>query len=489
MSANKTGLLLNWLIAIAVIFVLLLTVIFFTLSNIRQLSIQQQIQYGIQAVATLAIIFLGLALLVNAYYGAKRAQALEKSAIAAERNIEIAIQNAKLSQERLTAERFMTAVAQLGHEKSETRTGAIYALERVAQEFPREHWTIMEILTAFVRENAPIHHHELMREESVAPLDFDKYKKDNQRTPKIEVNIPYELPKIRTDIQVALTVIGRRNYLEDRENQKINLRNTDIRQADLQGANLENFDLRGCDLSGADLRGAVLVGADMAGAKLFGAILYEANLLKANLRGANLAWANLNRANLSSANLRGANLTSASLRAANLQGANLYKANLQQATLKVANLSAAKLFLANLQGAKLGKANLQLTGLIGANLQGANLNGANLQGANLNAAKLQQTEIYFANLSEASLAEADLHQANLIGANLSQAVLYEANLHGANLMGANLFETNFCDVKLAGAILTGVKNLELQQITTALGDRTTRLPDDVEAPTHWRQSS
>ncbi|MDZ8053502.1 MAG: pentapeptide repeat-containing protein [Aulosira sp. ZfuVER01] len=478
MSAKKTGVLLNWLIVITVIFALSLTVIFFAFSNIRELSISQQIQYGIQALATTAIIFSGLALIVNAYYGAKRAQALHKSAIAAEKNIELSIQNAKLSQDKLIAERFMTAIAQLGHDKTETRTGAIYALERVAQEFPTEHWTIMEILTAFVRENAPIYEGRA-RQEDAAPIDL--------RTQQLDPNVHSESPRIRTDIQVALTVIGRRNYLEDRVNQKLDLRHTDIKRADLLGANFEGIDLRGADLCGADLRGAALAGTDLSGAKLSGSILYEANLLKANLSGADLSWANLNRANLSGANLRGANLTGASLRAANLRGANLYKANLQQATLKVANLSGAKLFLANLQGAKLGKANLQLTGLIGANLQGANLNGANLQGANLNAAKLQQTEIFFANLSEASLAEADLHRANLIGANLSRAILYEANLHGANLMGANFSGTNLCDVKLEGAILTGAKNLELQQITAAVGDRTTRLPDYVEAPIHWRK--
>ncbi|BAY07682.1 pentapeptide repeat-containing protein [Calothrix sp. NIES-2098] len=480
MSAKKTGVLLNWLIVITVIFALSLTAIVLTFSNIRELTISQQIEYGIQALTTTAIIFSGLALIANAYYGAKRAQALQKSAIAAEKNIELSIQNAKLSQDKLIAERFMTAIAQLGHERTETRTGAIYALERVAQEFPSEHWTIMEILTAFVRENAPIYQGQA-RQEDTAPIDL--------RTQQLNPNFSEESPKIRTDIQVALTVIGRRNYLEDKVNQKLDLRNTDIKRADLLGANLEGMDLRGADLCGADLRGATLVGTDLSGAKLSGSILYEANLLKANLRGADLSSANLNRANLSGANLRGANLTGASLRAANLQGANLYKANLQQATLKVANLSGAKLFLANLQGAKLGKANLHLTGLIGANLQGANLNGVNLQGANLNAAKLQQTEIFFANLSEASLAEADLHRANLIGANLSRAILYEANLHGANLMGANLSGTNLCDVKLEGAILTGAKNLELQQITAAVGDRTTRLPDYVEAPTHWRQPS
>lgn len=487
MSANKTGVILNWSIAITVIFALSLTFIIFLLSNIQGLSIQQQIQYGIQALATAGIIFLGLAVMLNAYYGAKRAQALSKSAIAAEKNIQIGTQNTRLSQDKLVAKRFISAIAQLGHDKIETRIGAIYALERVAQDFPKEHWTIMEILTAFVRENAPIRKREALKEEESPSTSFGKQKGATHSTQPLDFNFHDESPKIRTDIQIALTVIGRRNSLQDREHQRLDLRNTDMRRADLLGANLEQADLRESDLCGADLRGSNLSKADLEGAKLSSSILYEANLFHSNLHGANLSWANLNRANLCGANLRAANLYGASLRVANLQGANLYKANLQQATLKVANLSRAKLFLANLQGAKLGKANLHMTGLIGANLIGANLNGANLSGANLNAAKLQQTEVYFADLSEASLTEADLYQATLIGANLSRAILYEANLHEANLMGANLSGTNLCDVKLEGAILTGVKNLESQQITAALGDRTTRLPDYVEAPIHWRQ--
>ncbi|MBW4616244.1 MAG: pentapeptide repeat-containing protein [Desmonostoc vinosum HA7617-LM4] len=490
MSAKKTDALLNWLITITVIFALLLALIFFALFNIKELSIQEQIQYRNQALTATAIVFLSSAVMFNAYYAAKRAQAMHKNAIAAEKNLEIGIQNAKLNQDRLVAERFMSAIAQLGHEKIETRTGAIYALERVAQEFPKEHWTIMEILTAFVRENTQIQQLEgEPKKLEYSPVVYSGRRRSGVRSVQhLDQNLHDESPKIRTDIQAALTVIGRRNLFEDPKDQRLDLRHTNIRRIDLLGANLQQADLRGSDLSGADLRGADLSEANLDGAKLVGSILYEANLVKASLCGANLCRANLNRANFSGANLRTANLSGSSLRAANLQGANLYKANLQQATLKVADLSGAKLFLANLQGAKLGKANLHNTGLIGANLNGANLNGANLSGANLNAAKLQQTEVYFANLSEATLTEADLNLANLIGANLQRAIFYQANLTKANLMGANLFGANLGDVKLEGAILTGAKNLESQQIRMALGDRTTRLPDDVEAPIHWRQS-
>ncbi|YAF95281.1 MAG: pentapeptide repeat-containing protein [Nodularia sp. CChRGM 3473] len=489
MSANKTDTFWRWLIAITVIFVLSLTLIVFASSYLEELTIAQQIQYRNQALTTTAIVFLGLAVLINAYYAAQRADAMQKNALAAEKSNEISIQNSQLTQDKLIVERFMGAITQLGHEKIETRTGAIYILERVAQDFPKEHWTIMEILTAFVRENAPTQTvDEQQRLEYSQPIYLGRHKSGARRTQKLELNTRETLPKIRRDIQAALTVIGRRNSLLEAENQKLDLRNTDIQRADLLGANLERADLRGANLCGADLRGSYLCGANLDGAKLAGSILYEANLLKANLNRATLCWANMNRANLQGANLRGANLLGASLRAANLCGANLYKANLQQATLKVANLSGAKLFLANLQWAKLGKANLHLAGLIGANLQGANLNGANLSGANLNAAKLQQTEIFFANLTAASFAEADLDKANLMGSDLNQASLYQANLSGTNLMGANLADANFCDVKLEGAILTGAKNVELQQIKMALGDRTTRLPDYLEALVDWRQS-
>ena len=459
MSARKTDVLKNWLIVITAMFSLSPTVIFLTFSQSSGLSNQQKIENRTQALSTTATLFLGLAVMIHAYVAAKGVEASQKSAIAAEKSNEIETKNALLGQEQLVAERFMTAITQLGHESVATRTGAIYALERVAQDSPKEYWTIMEILTAFVRENAASQSQE-------------------EETPETPA-------RIRTDIQAALSVIARRDAQKDQPNQRIDLRYANMRGADLHKANLQQADLRGSDLCEADLREADLSEADLEGAQLCGSILYEANLQSTNLPDANLCGANLNRAWVCGANLRGANLTGASLRGANLQGANLYKANLAGSNLKVANLEGAKLFLANLQGAKLGKANLQGAGLIGANLQQANLNGANLQGANLNAAKLQHTEVFFANFSEASLREADLVGANLMGTNLQMAILDQANLCGANLMGANLSATNMSDVKLEGAILTGVKNLQPHQITLALGDVTTRLPDDVELPTHW----
>ena len=54
-------------------------------------------------------------------------------------------------QRRIT-ESFSKAIEQLGSDKLEVRLGGIYALERISQESPQDHWTVMENLTAFVRE-------------------------------------------------------------------------------------------------------------------------------------------------------------------------------------------------------------------------------------------------------------------------------------------------------------------------------------------------
>jgi len=57
-------------------------------------------------------------------------------------------------------DRFTKAIEQLGATTAknepnvEVRLGAIYALERIARDSARDHWTIMEVLTAYVRKNA-----------------------------------------------------------------------------------------------------------------------------------------------------------------------------------------------------------------------------------------------------------------------------------------------------------------------------------------------
>jgi hypothetical protein len=51
-------------------------------------------------------------------------------------------------------ERYTKAIELLGDDKLTVRLGGIYALERIATDSARDQWTIMEVLSAFVRDSS-----------------------------------------------------------------------------------------------------------------------------------------------------------------------------------------------------------------------------------------------------------------------------------------------------------------------------------------------
>ncbi|MEH2212897.1 MAG: pentapeptide repeat-containing protein [Nostoc sp.] len=328
MSDNKTDPLRNWLIVLPFIFILCLFIVFLAFVNVEGLSTEQRLDYGIKSLTTTGTIFVGIAVFINAFYAAKRAEAMDKSAEAANESAKTALQNAKAAQDKQITERFAKAIEQLGNEKIETRLGAIYTLERIAKDSKDDRWTIMEVLTAFVRGNAPLKKYE-EKAENAKPLI--NYWMNAKKSEEIE-----QKSKLQTDIQAALTVIGRRKSENDLENQRLNLSNIDIKGADLRKADLQKADLS------------------------------EANLQRVVLRGSNLQRAVLRKTNLQRAYLNQANLQESVLRAGNLQGAHLNEANLQGAYLCEANLQGAYLSKTNLQGVDLSEANLQGAFLWGA---------------------------------------------------------------------------------------------------------------------------
>jgi uncharacterized protein YjbI with pentapeptide repeats len=236
----------------------------------------------------------------------------------------------QLTQQRLITERFSKAVEQIGSGKEEVVIGGIYSLERIAKDSPKDQWTIMEVLTSYIRKNSPI------------PSNIQQLEPE-ERQKALE-----KLPSVSIPVQAALTVIGRRKVENDQAGDNL-AETTDFNKIKI------------LDLSQTNLREANLILANLNGANLNGANLIGANLIGANLNGANLIGANLYRANLD-----GAELNRAYLFGANLYGANLYGAELNRAYLNRANLNRA-----NLYGAELNRANLDR-----ANLNGANLNGA-----------------------------------------------------------------------------------------------------------------
>ncbi|MEA5516253.1 pentapeptide repeat-containing protein [Nodularia sp. UHCC 0506] len=196
--------------------------------------------------------------------------------------------------------RLFEVAQHLNHEQNEDRLAVIYDLEQFSQSYPQYHWQIMSILTHFVQNYAG---------------KMNRYELNKN-----------SLPTISREIQVALTVIGRRDTHQDEEEEQLDLSHTDMRGANLHQAHLEltnlyQANLSGTNLSGANLSGAILSAANLSGANLSGANLSGAILSAANLSGANLAGTNLQQANLYLANLEGATLSDAILEGANLREA------------------------------------------------------------------------------------------------------------------------------------------------------------------------
>lgn len=213
-----------------------------------------KIQLQVELIQAIAQVLLGSLLLVTLYVAWRRAAA-------AERAVEV-------SQEGQITERFTRAIEQMGNENMAIRLGGIYALERIAKDSAKDHWQIVEVLTAYVRENSPARW---------------------EMNPKPYIQIPF-------DIQAILEVLGRRTVAYERPGQELNLRMTKLTGAELEGAVLRRVDLRM-----ADLQNVFFKGADLRGANLFHANVENASFDEADLRGANLGvvW-NFNQSQLES---------------------------------------------------------------------------------------------------------------------------------------------------------------------------------------------
>jgi uncharacterized protein YjbI with pentapeptide repeats len=274
-----------------------------------------------EARKTIAQILAGGFFLLTAYLTWRTVRASEQNAKVAIENLkitqdkvrqdqEITNENLKLAQENLRAasdkqlmERFAKAAESLEAPNVSARLGGIYGLERIAKDSPDDHVTIMEVLTAFLREKAHL----------TTPLPAPK-DRNHPRSP--------------IDIQAALTVLGRREW-RDKETQRMDLHSTDLRWARLRKAQLDWVNLAEANLTGAKLENASLRSSRLVGINLSKANLTNADFSKSDhgeakptrLVRALLCEADLTGADLSRANLKNADFTNAVLKGTILKGA------------------------------------------------------------------------------------------------------------------------------------------------------------------------
>ena len=189
------------------------------------------------------------------------------------------------AQRSLRNERYQKGAEMLGHERLSVRLGGIYALKRLAEEYPDEyHVQIMRLFSAF----------------ALHPTADEAHVE--------EVRIKFGIPRLREDVQAVIRAIGRRNRkkinLEREDGLYLDLTNTylmlaDLREANLAHAILTRADLRRATLTGANLKSATLAFADLQKASLGGADLSGAVLVKTKLSDAILSDTILSGAYLS----------------------------------------------------------------------------------------------------------------------------------------------------------------------------------------------
>jgi hypothetical protein len=224
--------------------------------------------------------------------------------------------NIKLTEEGIITDRFTKSIEQLGNDKLQVRLGGIYALQRIARDSEPDFCSVIEILTAYVRESS----------------SYD--------------DVLNQGIKLKADIQIVLDVI--KNLMDDRTDDKITI---NLKETYLNGLYAPDIFLKGSILEKTHLESVCFERANLQGS----------NLQRANIRSANLWGANLEGANLKESYLIGAILKGAFLERANLWGAHLENADLQGADLSDSILWEAKLQGANLRDVK-GLTSKQIAG-------------------------------------------------------------------------------------------------------------------------------
>jgi uncharacterized protein YjbI with pentapeptide repeats len=257
------------------------------------------------------------------------------------RRVDVSQQTLETAQEQQVTERFTRAIDQLGAlseqgaPRLEIRLGGIYALERIARDSEKDYWPIMEVLTAYVRENEPRTSYEN----------------------KIEGQEPQLL---KPEVQAIISILRRSTH----------------RPVPRQGRGLS---LERSYLAGSNFSEAYLYNASFDYSSLRLSLFPNANLDRSKFQYADLQGALLNDATISESVFNRAFMFHALMKRVNLSGSIFWKANLEWVTLESADLEHADLENANLKGANLRNASLKNAILTGACLEGTQLHNANLQ--------------------------------------------------------------------------------------------------------------
>jgi hypothetical protein len=365
----------------------------------------------------------------------------------------------------------------------EVRIGAILSLERIAQDSTahdhgRDHVRVMEILCAYVRENAPAsgaRDHEFGEWEPLkdgATVEERETRQKNRVVRLMSLLIEglerqwsRSIPPPRADIAIALQVLGRRSQGQ---------RHVEAAWPTAPDASTHwVFDTPCPDLADDPREATQSPDAlddfleelkkwkyrieDYPGYRLD---LRNTNLQGADLSGLVLSGARLNEVRLEGANLEQTKMAGTILRRARMAGANLLKARLEATDLFEARLEAANLLVTRLDGADLRKARME----------GAYFTGTSMNGAGIIDAQMAGADFLVARMEGAILDGARMDRAFLMGARMDA----RTSMEGVNLLNAAARDLDLSSVPILP-----------DQITSMFGDASVILPMGIARPSHW----
>jgi uncharacterized protein YjbI with pentapeptide repeats len=231
-----------------------------------------------------------------------------------------------LNQQGQITDRFAKAVDQLGSTNPAVRLGGIYSMGRIAGDSPSDQGRVLDVLTAFIRNAAPV-------------------------LPTSTTTEPH--PPVQADVQAAVATVGHRRVANDPSGYNLNLTRVDLSRGDLSMA-----DLTGADLTGAVVRDSILTGTKLASGALVGIDLTESSMCGADLHDAHLMYANFLRTKFGCTDVKGseigpkrctypetvdANVRAVHCESANIRGADLSQATVNHATLRRVDFSGSRL--------------------------------------------------------------------------------------------------------------------------------------------------
>ena len=322
----------------------------------------------------------------------------------------------------LILQQFSKAAEFLNNDKIEARLSGIYLFEKIMNSSDDYHLPVIEILSAYVREQRNNNKYEVPDEYTIpVGVEFDKKTKqieydiivgyNEQLNPIIKKY--YGIP-IEKDIQAILTVLGKRDRTmekykdEDGETNLLELINDLNKQTiDLIKVSKENNE-------------------------------DEINRIDDNIKNLKKKLDSINRIDL-----RNSNLYKAELMKLHFENANCTAAHFENANCTAAHFENADCYYAHFGNADCNRAHLENADCIAAHFENADCIAAHFENANCKAAHFENTDCYDAHFENTDFNGAYFENANCVAAHFENSKCIGTHFENTVFIGTH-FENADC---------------------------------------------